>query len=357
MKKILLALIAILPFVVYGQTAVPAWSEALYREMNYPSQEWYTGFAHDHLKAGADAVDALKILERESQNRLAEGIIVAIDGTSRTENTSSQWRNAGQRSEIITTNYKQAIGTATSATVVKTDVKSFHNPLTGELYAFAAVRRSELSAFYAKQMDVDLNKAEIAVEVSGQLVAAGKKMSARLKVEEAKQVLGNISFYRDLLIAVDAEANENKLQSTRGNEIDRIVEQLLIDLEQSTFIHIDASGDEVGIFSDIIAQALSENGCSIVDNNEEADYELTLTTSTTQRSSDAGQLGIRSYYANVKVVLYNRLTHRRVSEFSILNDPDAYSVGRTQEDAIAKAFKRPAIKSKVMEVILTKINN
>jgi hypothetical protein len=72
----------------------------------------------------------------------------------------------------------------------------------------------------------------------------------------------------------------------------------------------DAFSSDPDIFCDIIIQALSENDCSVTDNKEEADYELTLITSTTQRSDGKGQYGIISYYANVKGSLYNRMTRK-----------------------------------------------
>jgi hypothetical protein len=333
------------------------WIEETYRLHNYPATEWYTGFAQDRVSSGANIAGELKVIERNAQNSLAESIVVTVSSTSLTKTESAQWQSGTQMAEVSTMDYRQAIGTATTATTVKTETKSYYNPSTGAIYAFASVRRSDLAAFYARQIDVDLNKAEVAVEVARQLMAAGKKMSAYRKVEEARQTLAGIGSYRDLLVAVDAGTDESRLQSARGGELQRTVEQLLIDLEQSTFVYIDSSGDGMGIFSDILAAALSENGCSIVESPDEADYELTLSTSTAMRSDGSGNYGIISYYANVKGTLYNRRTQKRVTEFSILNDPDAYSAGRSAEDAAAKAFRLPELKNKVLSKILPRISN
>jgi len=368
MKRLLFFLLMNLSLVGWAQTSPPAWTQDAYRERNYPAQEWYAGFVRDRLKPGANAGNALKALERDAQNQLAESIIVTIEGETRVENTSRQRQSGDYSSEVITTDYRQAVRTATTATAVKTEVRSYHDTSTDMLYAFAAVKRADLAAFYKTQINVDLNKAETAVGVSGQLVSAGKKMNARRKIEEAKQILTGVSFYRDLLVAVDALADERELQTQRGSKLQRTVEQLLINLEQSTFVYLncsyeykgykdDAFSSDPNILCDIIAQALSENECSITDNKEEADYELTLITSTTQRSDGKGQYGIISYYANVKGSLYNRMTQKKTVDFSILNDPDVYSAGRSAEDAATKAFKLPALKNKVLEKILLKIKN
>jgi len=367
MRQLLLILLAMFSFVVQAQTTPPAWTQDATRERDYPAREWYTGFVRDRVKSGVDAATALRALERDAQNQLAESIIVTIEGDTRMENASRQIQSGGRSAEIITTDYRQAVRTATAATTVRTEMKSFHDPATGALYAFAAVRRADLAAFYRTQINVDLNKVETAISVSEQLTVAGKKMSARRKVDEARTILAGVSFYRDLLVAVDAASDENSLQTARSGNLQRTVQSLLIRLEQSTFVYMDcrhefknykddAFSSDLGILCDIIAQALSENECSVTDNREEADYELTLITSTTQRSD--GQAGrLLSYYANVKGSLYNRMTQKKTVDFSILNDADAYAAGRNPEDAATKAFKKPELREKVLEKILPKIKD
>jgi len=346
----------------------PTWTQDAVRERSYPALEWYTGFVRDRLKAGANAATALQALERDAQNQLAESIIVTIEGDTRMENASRQLQSGGRNTEVITMDYRQAVRTATAATTVKTEVRSYHDPATDALCAFAAVRRADLSAYYRKQIDVDLNKVETAIEVSQQLTAAGKKMSARRKVDEARAILAGVSFNRDLLVAVDAASDESSLQTRRSNSLLRTVQSLLIRLEQSTFVYMDcrhefknykddAFSSDPEIMCDIIAQALSENECSVTDNRDEADYELTLITSTTQRSDGKGDFAILSYYANVKGSLYNRMTQKKTVDFAIINDADAYAAGRSPEDAATKAFKKPELREKVLEKILPKIKD
>jgi hypothetical protein len=361
-------LLAGLPSGLYGQATAPAWTQDEYRELNYPAREWYTGFARDKLKTGDEADKKLKLLERDAQNQLAESIILKIEGNTQVDNQSLSIQSGAGREELIASDYRQALKTATAATTVKSEVKSFHEQAAGTLYAFAAVRRADLAAFYRKQIDLDLNKVETAMSIAGQLINAGKKMSASGKCGEAAKLFAGITLYQDLLAAVNAEAGDDELQTVRAKELQQAVAQALIDLEQSTFVFLDclyeykgytddAFSSDPGIICSIVRQALSENGCSVVDDDAEADYTLTLTASTSQRSDGSGAHGIISYYANVNGSLYNRMTKKKTVDFSIFNDPDAYAAGRTPEIAATKAFKLPALKEKILEKILPKIKN
>lgn len=369
LKLTLIFIPAWLPSVLYGQATAPMWTQDDYRETNYPADQWYVGFVRDKLKADDDIDELLKTLERNAQNQLAESIIVKIEGNTQVENASRNVQSGDNSEEQITVDYRQALRTATAATTVKSEVKSYYEPSTETLYAFAAVRQADLAAFYQKQIDLDLNRVETALSISEQLMAAGKKMSAFRKCEEASKLFVDVALYQDLLAAVNAGAGNESIQIARSNELQQTIAQTLINLEQSTFVYVnclyefkgrkddDAFSEDPGIICDVVKQALSENGCSIVDDKVEADYTLTFTAYTTQRSDGSGSRGIVSYYANVKGILYNHLTQKKTADFAILNDSDAYAAGKTPEIAATKAFKLPTLKQKILDNILPKIKN
>ena len=340
--------------------AQPGWLNEQTRAAEFPNSLFFTGFVDDEVRPGETQATAIARLKKDAQAQIAEAIRVQVSSETEIRSTSVKVHDREQFNSFFESAVK------TTATIELTGVKtdSYTDDSKGIIYAFACVKRSDLADFYRKQINVDLNKVETAVGVSEQLVAAGKKMSAHRKIAEAKETLTGTVSYCSILAAVSPGADESDLQIERGSNLLRTVERLLIDLEQSTFVYMvcnyelkgdknDAFTNDPDIICDIIKQALSENECSITDNRDEADYELTLTASTVQRSEGA----IISYYANVKGTLYNRLTKKKTVDFSILNDPAVYSAGKTPEIAATKAFKLPALKNMILEKIVPKIKN
>jgi len=347
---------------VYAQTEPPIWVHDVYRRINYPSEQWHTGFVQDQLKANEDANSKLKTLERDAINRLAESIIVTIEGETQVE-------SGNDNSETGAAGFRQKVKTVTSATLVNLDVNSYYDPSTGMLYAFAAIKRSDLSSYYQKQIMIDINQAETAIESLKQYIAAGKKSSARSKIKETNRMLDDIGLYRTMLHVANADTTSNNaMKPGREDELHRALEQILVGYNMDIIVYMDCQSEQKGANNDtlkndpgvlcgIITQALNENECAITDDIGKADFVLTLITSTTQRSDGSDSFGIISYYANAKGSLYDRSEQKKLVDFNILNDRNVYAAGKSPEDAVIKAFKLPVLKKMIMEKILPAINN
>jgi hypothetical protein len=351
-------------FVSFGQDLPPRWLHSTDREKNYLVDKFFSGFAEGNLRQKETVEQAKKRLSTESKGLLAENIRVTVKSATKSQDRSTRIND----SEQFEASFNSIVNTEANAEIAGVRTETYYDKNNDAVYAFSYVNKTDLHDYYKKQINLDLNKVETAVDVSKQLVTAGKKMSAFHKCEEVKTLFNGIAVYQDLLVAVNAQVDDEALQTTRSKELIQTIEQRLIDLEQSTFVYVDcqyefkgdqndAFSSDPGIICDIVKQALSENDCSVVDDDVEADYTLTLIASTTQRSDKKGQVGIISYYANVKGTLYNRMTKKKTVDFAILNAPDAYAAGKSYEDAATKAFKLPALKEKVLEKVLPKIKN
>jgi len=94
-------IIFILPIAVslFAQESVPLWIQDSWRFATYPNAEWYTGFAMDKI-AGQPNSSTYQSIEKEAQNKLSEGIIVKVQGSSSVQVSSRQT----QKSETVNTN-------------------------------------------------------------------------------------------------------------------------------------------------------------------------------------------------------------------------------------------------------------
>jgi hypothetical protein len=342
---------------LFGQTP-PRWINDAWRESSYPKNVYYAAFLSEDATSRETPAQAQARMEIAVKRKVSENIRVQV----RSQQIMKE-EDYGTVESSSAYN-REEIQTSSDAEIIGLKVESYYDGAKKQIYAFAYVNKAELADYYHKQINLDLSKVDMALGISEQLIASGKKISASKKCSEVKEVFNDVLYCQEILIAIGAD--KDVLQAGRSENLQRQVNQLLLNLEQSTFIYVDCQFEQKGgahdvfvsdpgILCDMVKGAISENDCSVTDNKEEADYELTLIASTTQRSSGSGQFGIISYYANVRGNLYNRLTRKKTIDFSILNDPDAYATGATPEAAATKAFKLPKLKDKLLDKILAKI--
>ena len=354
----------------FALAQTPEWSQTSFRQEHYPAREWYVGYAFGQLRPNENVERALEALKRTAQNNLTQSIIVTVQSTSDLEITSRQTRTSAGETEESAREFRQVVETATSATVTNMEVRTSHNRETGTIYAFAAVKRRDLRTFYRRQINTDLNRIESAVAIAEQLVESGKKMDAHRRIEEATKTLSNVNHMRSLLIAVDPNVcEEDDMQTPRFMELTRTAERLELALRRATFVYMacsfefrgarhDAFNHDPGILCAIIKRVLEENNVTITTSEDDADFVLTLITSTSRRSERRADNpnSIDSYYANARGMLFNRRTNRQAANFSI-SDRVFSATGQTPEAMATRAFNNPELRDAILEAILPEILN
>jgi hypothetical protein len=360
-----MAMLALFPCTVVAQGNAPTWIDADVRNLQYPQEIYYSGFAEIKITQKETKEEVLNRAKQTATGELSQKIRMVINSNKTSIDVSIGQNN---REEQIQSQFSAIIKTTSQVEITGSKLETWYDNSTHTVYAFATVRRSDLADFYQKQIGLELNKVETTLAMAEQLAAVGKKMSAFRKCDETRKIFEDVTYFQNLLVAVNANATLEALQMEQSNKLQQMLAEALSKLEQSTCVYVDCryeyKGNDDDAFSsnpeiicNIIKQALSENDCSIVDDDREADYTLSLTACTTQRSDGSGEYGIISYYANVKGTLYNHLTQKKSVNFTIFNDPNAYSAGKSAQDAATKAFKLPALKERILEEILPKIKN
>ena len=300
--------------VAYAQGVKPDWVDGARRDMSYPPDEWYSGFSENTLKAGANVPTALRDLERDAQNRMIESILVRLSGESAVKKTSLREQRSGGGQPVSaqtasSVDYRQEIFSSASAEVAKMTVFSYHDPKANRIYAFAAVRKSTLAAYYAGMVESGLAEAERDFDLAAQAAALGRKGDALNKLAASKKRAESVDYYRNLLIAVDPEKGAERAQGARANGLLKRIAAAQVEAENIMPVFVTVTETISDTPTDIIVSGLqsllNESGCRIADNQDEAGYILKIDAQTRNAKFDGYFYHSES---SVKVVLTNALT-------------------------------------------------
>jgi hypothetical protein len=260
--------------------ALPLWVDEGWRSSKYPQSQWYAGFAQDAVPNAGKLAEVQKRVEKEAQNRMAEGISVRIAATSTTQTKSSQTRSASGTNETIQKDYGQIIGATTNAEVVKSELYTYYDQSTGKIYAFAAVKKSELAAYYLSRMQTLLLAAENDFGLAKQFASAERMGSALEKIAESKKNIAESDKYRDLLTAVDHKDATTAQLMNKGAALLKEVSAFEIKLREAGTVYVTGresiDGQSVNRLIPAFQSKLSENKCRVTDNPDDAGFIMTI---------------------------------------------------------------------------------
>jgi hypothetical protein len=324
----------------YGRNTAPLWIDENRRNADYPSQEWFVGFSQNTLTNKSNVAESIKRLESDAQNKLSESIVVRISGVSLfVENTSERMSKGGKRTES-SSDYSHNFQTSTSVELTKTQVHSYHDVKTNRIYAFAAVRKSDLADYCVAKIEFALSQAQRNIERSKRCIESDRIKEAREKLNDSKRFIDStINNYQTLLITLDAQNAVSRLQTERINGLFKEAAAVLADIEagrlKTAVFVVGAENMQSGV-SDIIVSGLQalllENDVAVAENDEEAGFILKTDAKVCDSRFDGN-----FHYANacVKVTLRNTKTGKT----EVIADVDIKEGGLNPERAGEAAFK------------------
>jgi len=313
------------------ETPSPCWKRESCRANSYPENEWYLGFAEDTLNFKTNAAEYRNMLEQQARGKIAESI--RMDVSSRTEmETKSEFKSGGGlNSETINRIFAETIKVNAGAELVNTFTDSYQDANRKKIYAFAAVKKSDLAAYYAQIIELNLSETMHNIALAKQLIELGKKNEAFTKLSEAKKNVEYTLQYRALLLIVDAKTGLERSQNERANEL----------LKEITEVKANAAAVSAKVVfiagTDIIVPGLQtilhDNDIRITENQEEADYILKIDANVCNLKSNNG-----IHYANacVNVILTNAKTNVNEVVASITGPKEG---GSSAENVGEKAFR------------------
>jgi len=344
------------------EASAPCWRNESCRQNSYPRNDWYLGFAEDTLGYRENVAKSRSVLEQQARSKMVESIRMDVSSRTETETKSELKSNNGLSNETISKIFAETIKVTAGAELINTFTNSYHDSGKKKIYAFAAVKKSDLAAYYAQMIELNLSEAMHSVALSRQLVDLGKRNEALIKLSEAKKAVESTANHRILLLTVDAKNGLERSQSERASELLKEIATVkaeaatgsmkVIGVKDAVVVLVTGTEKILHRKADIIVPGLQtilyDNEVRMTEKSEEANYILKI---------DASVCNLRSnnnlHYANacVKIVLTNAKANIDEITTSITGPKEG---GLNAENAGEKAFRSAALDvwAKVKDKIL-----
>jgi len=286
--------------------AAPLWINEARRDALYPSSEWFTGFSEGILERGDNLAHSLKQLERSAQNRMAESITLQISSRTNLQTVSSQRQQGQKVDESINQQYMQQIQTSTNAQINQAEVRSFYDPQTGRIYAFAAVNKSSLANFYRTRINILLSFVNRELALAEQLAERNQKSSASNKITVIEDTLKSLVYWNSALQIVE---RDNSFSVIKTGLLERI-DSLRTILQSGITIYLEVLGDNE--LSGLSAQIQSKDESAfIAESPNLANFIVTVRPVLTRCSEGIG--GLVFCFVNATAAVNNRKTGQTVN--------------------------------------------
>ncbi|MCM1177681.1 MAG: hypothetical protein NC308_07360 [Clostridium sp.] len=287
--------------------APPVWYDSAMREMKYPREAFFTGFAIGEKSTDETYDTAVKRITEEAKVEAASSIRMTVSKVM--SSTASSLLTSGSQgfSEVATEEFH-------STTMMHTGIKDIPGLVSevwtdskkGTIAAFAYVSRKELARKVDRRLTVNMAKAELSVEEILRLKEASRLTDALSEIDRALILFQDIEEDQKLLISVDELYSDEDLQVTKANELKSTILSVRDDLRAGVAVYLDCSSELFGIgypgFEKELKSALSKLQCHLVDSAQDAERVICVNACCEEHNM-AEYSGFKNYFSYVNVDL------------------------------------------------------
>lgn len=293
MKRIL-AIISIFWSVwAYCLNTPPLWYNEDWRMANYPRDLYIQGFVVGEVQVGESIEQTHQRVKEKAQAEAVQNIVTTIEYNANSVTHSSQtigtsgFQETTQELFVTSTSIHSAI-----KDIPNLSIESWHHPASNQVFAFAWVKKSELSLKLTKQIINKITRAEIALEEAEELLKDGEKIAARNKILQSVSYLQQIEEYQTVIQSVDVSTTIEDLSLAESTTLKQRTTALYQQVKNGVFVYI---GGEVSIFGETypafvqqIKQEISPIGCTFTTNEDNADWVVRLRGTTREYNTLQG---------------------------------------------------------------------
>lgn len=330
----------------------PDWMDAISREMLYPADEYYIGFASD--KAQKDE-DKSVVYDRVQQNaRLAavSSIQVSVEQTVERYIQNTQSYGNVSSTDIMTS-------LATSHTGIKDipglKVETWENPKTGDICAFAWVKITDLSHRLMRRISTNIGKIESELRNVEFLIEKDEKVQAKNNLPSIRTMLEDIENDQRVMLSIDPSVTDEDLSIEDVKILKERYRAFNVALKNGIAIYLECTADMFGMkytmLESEIRGVLSEMGCEFVTKREQADWAVNVTAPAREyRATKFGSTTTYFTYVDATIVINKISTDQLVFE-DLISEQGGHTYNF--EQAAREAYKQisPRISAIIKEQI------
>lgn len=281
---------------MWCQSTEPPYTEP-HVQWYYPKDTWFTGFVLGEQMPGESLETTYERIKNEARVEAASSVKTSIQKDMLSSNSSEMVQTGTIFDERVTEVFHSKTHISVDLQIPGLKVDVWQDPKTKEIGAFAFVQRREVERKTEKQITALLSKLEMILQNTEQLIASGQKMEARKTAEKALPMFAEIEQHQKLLLSISDDMEALQLGETQTLR-SQFIEQLAA-LKNGIYICLRCNanlpdGSRYTALKGEITGALSPMGCSFTDNEDEADWFVTV--DATSREYNASQSGEYTSY-------------------------------------------------------------
>ncbi len=345
MKKLIIILLSALSLTAVAQQ--PNWYSDGDRDANYPRWQYFIGFAEGQRQNGESMEAAMSRLKNAAKVEAVSTIRVHVQNTTVNQALSQTLRTMEGTFRQSAREFSSTTTSYVDMEIPGLQVEAWRNPQTGEIAAFAYVKKATLIRQLEKKITVSLTKIETSLDQIDQLIATGQKLQARELAQKTLPQFYEIDETQKILAAVDENADEETLQLQETRALQHRLTGVIADLKNGINIFLSCHAflfeSSYPAFASQIKGGLSDLGCDFVREVNKSDWDISIIVkpyALKQRVENSFACRL-----NATIKITNNTTHQCIYEARVYNEADMDVKGLSPMDmdhAATEAYKNLA---------------
>lgn len=262
-----------------GQTR-PDWLDEEWRNMRFSSETYLVGFACNEFLHGTSLQDAMQKAKIGAQTDLSQKIYVRISSVLQNEIMATSSDGQYSEKEYF---FNQSV-LESNAEVVGMKTELYYDSQTKLVYALAYANKHELIGYHKNSLVMTILQIEEFLKTARILESSGEKAKSRQQCNATNNLFDKARYVQNLLVALNADITKEELHQQKTEQLYHELVQMAARLSQGVFVYIKNDENLLGISVDIVANklkgVLAKEGCSFVDDEQQADFIIKLNVST-----------------------------------------------------------------------------